>query len=416
MLYTQIIGVYDNLTAQYTNIPKNLTQFMKLIKYSLSKDKDEDLFSEDYFPQMFRDFYFKFFDLINPSPRKERDLIIKSSLNNVISLVITKYDYYFTNHKIDNINVPLNYINDFLSCEHFILVGDDTRLMILNTQTNEAKIFPLPDNHKHPFYIQKCILFEEIKIAITRNIVHNDGTIFSAVLVIDFDTQKQQYHKIEDQLEINDIKISQLGIILAVTDNGIFILDKDTLEVKNRLPTIPAAILAIYKDDSQFISSINRITFWNEKTVTINFTEQYIIDMQFLSNKEKFVVMTYRSIGICDFKTKSVIKTINLLGEGINSYFTEMIISKEHIIVRTEQVIYFYDYDLNLQSKIGPLSEIFSMSLLLNDHLVIVLEKSLSIWDIERKIFVTTEIKGQNVIVINGRIYKGDNDTITVYE
>ena len=433
-LYTQIRNIYND--------PFELSQFMNVIRDSLL-DERVPIFTGSPYSGLYRNFYSTFFNLlIDPSTygsRDERAMVIRNNLrlNDLISSTVIKYDYYFTGIVVAKVNTEIKEPRWIYKLEDFILIHKHKHFLIWNTKTNKKQMFIFPDTDPQPniIYVHKHIVYEDNKIAVGIT-VHDLGgedepPLVTYIGLFNFNTGEQHYHRFTNAFFIHDIKIIENTLLIG-TDNSIRTLDVHTL-MENQLPINSAYFILPYDNNAKLIiGSTGSIEFYNLRDRlfigSTVFDTEHIKDIKFLY-EDIFIVTTHMHIGICDLKTLSLIKQVDIPalepnpGEThiMETYIRKVLILKDKIIVQTRKRVFIFDFDLNLKFTSRLISHLLAIDILPNNQLITIHWKGLiMVWEFEGfELHLVSEIESEpNKInlLFNGCIYALRNGQIVIYE
>ena len=352
-----------------------------------------------------------------------------------ISLIL-KYDYYFNASLVEIVDLDM----DLISCQgDFILTSNDRELVIWNTKTNQRRVISLPYRHRYPYphynILNNILLYADNKFAIEGTIDDLQGPFPSSdITLLDFITGEQHTHQFKDKFKIYDIKfLKPNNLVFDTWLKGIRILNIETFQEDHITLLNTRSSFSVLTADNQIISGYYGINFWDTNKNKLIGTSDFgaiggrgTMNMEFL-NDELLIARTSMEIGLINFRTRSIINTFNLYEfetepdekfPGERAISKKIILHEGNIIVRNSKRIFVFDYDLKLKIQSQLHLHMKFMGLLPDGHLMTISDESLRIWNIEdmRIVFETMEIKGEENVLLNGRLYNLKNGYLSIYE
>lgn len=387
--------LYTQIQIMYNNDPIKLNQFINSSFTYIAHNK------------IFSDFYLQLAQLINI-----RNMIISQYVP-AIPHIVSKYDYYFNGliAKVVDINMDLKEQYLFTHKSHFVIISNGSnQLMIWNTQTHQIKYFTLPPNN--PNFKQGIVSYDQGKFAIIRtNMANNFQPTSSDIILLNFETERQEYYKFTQSFIFFDHKMVNETTLWIATTIGIKVFNVQSLEEEEDIPIFARSLLV---DKDTVIFGSQNLIMWREKKIDLNLQKGSILRMEFLDD-EKLIVHT--SYEILLIRNKSIIDRFNIQTLG-SSWINDFIITPErNIIVSSPNNILFFDSDLNF--KFSVVLNVHFMSLLpsgimvISQNFIYILNRETL--EIISQISQDSEKRPYNVVV-NGRLYKLIDNQIIVYE
>lgn len=361
-LYTQIINTYKG------NIQK-VNQFVLALKNSL---KNNEVHTFAGFPPAFKNFYSLFSNLVGT-----REEVIKYNLR-VIDDIVIKYDYYFEKKFIQSKKIDEKDPFDLIvPAQEFVLLCGETDHIIWNMKTDEIK----------EFSVDIVINIKPKYLGQGRFVVQG----FSSLSILDFTTNKQTDIRIdEDDMSLNDFQLTNNKIIIA-SDKELVIMDKSTLEVKERfdVPNIEHILYLshTFKDDVQMITtSRTDIHFWNQKglvdklSVLVEGTGQYIVLIRQMGNillaafpfgrVEAFDLNTRKSLWFKSFHIADVL---------------DIIVRHEYFIVHYRNSVVILDMYGNIKDQLQHEGEVKDIFVLPDNQIIFSSEGEFEMWNLQTR-------------------------------
>lgn len=429
-LYKQISNIYNN-NAQ------SMKQFLQTIKQSIVKNIGETFMN---FPkivaQIFRNFYSKFFNLIELfDGNQKRIRTIKNSLQKIgltENRIISKYDYYFSGimSKSYSIEGFIDYLSVVISPlgKEFIIATERDKVYLWDPKTDEQKILTV--NYNTRIVPTKFSILYDNKLFIAGSKVIGSDRTIAGYSLFDLDSGEQKNHQFNtlDDFSINDAQLfipeDKIPRILIGSEYGSFlVLNTESWQLKrlNEIHQNSFLILKTPLDDGSQIITSNRghINFWNineEKLLyTIGFTSIIINQISYFDD-DHILIQSDKQLIIFNFKLSKIVKEFN----GLYNIEKMLILFNKDIIIGTFDDIYLLGSKLDFKHKIGTHKELINIYQLPNNQIVTVSSNSLRIWDIEEEnyLYETNEIKDEINILNDSRIVtKGKNmGEIVIYE
>lgn len=401
--------LYMIIRHTYKNDEIVINQFLQATKKSLLLKQTPPFTS---FPPVFTQFYSQLVELINLTVRSD---IIQQSLqmDNVLTHIVSKYDYYFSGVVIDTIHLNVGTIHRLSSVDKFILVYGDKQLTIWDTLISKTFYF----NSQQDFLnIDKCILYEENKFAVSVDIQSEDDIVGTYIYFLDFNTGQQTSYTFTDQFRISDIKVVEPNSI-GVTGNerGLCILNIHTLQ-EEYIPHTPLSFCFVSIKTKKgvyiIVGGLRSVRFvnTNRSVKSLDFGTACVSKMELIGTN-KLICMTSKEIGLINYKTRQVLKIVN------EQRIIDFITRKSHIILRTQTGIYIFTSNLNLKAQKMFTSPILYMSFFPDNTLLAISEKELRIFKTKKlkRAFTTTHINGLDNVLFKGTLYGVKKDQIVAY-